>query len=238
MKTVLIIAKKEFRTYFVSPIAYIYLITFLGVTHWLFLKNFFIMGIANLRGFFVLMPWIFLFFIPAVAMGKWSEERKQGTIEWLLTMPVTERQVIVAKFLAGLSLVAAALFLTFPLIILVAGLGNIDWGPIIGGYLGLLFLGGSYLAIGLCISSLTDNQIIAFILGVVVSFGLFIIGEPIVTNGLSPLLMGFFQFLGLGSHFESIGRGVIDSRDLLYYLSLIFLFLYLNLKSIEGRAWK
>lgn len=235
MNTIWTIAKREFKAYFVSPIAYVYLITFLVVVHWLFLKNFFFMGQANLRAFFTLMPWIYLFFIPAVAMGKWAEERKLGTIELLFTMPILKRDVVLGKFLAGFKLIAAALFLTLPLPITVALLGNADLGPNIGGYLGLLFLGGAYLSISLWISSLTDNQIIAFILGVVACFALFIIGEPLVTTGLPPLLVSFFQYLGLGTHFESMGRGVVDTRDLIYYLSVIVCFLFLNLKPLKRR---
>ena len=235
MSTLWTIAKREFKAYFISPIAYVYLVTFLVLVHWLFLRSFFLIGQANLRGFFDLMPWVYLIFVPAVAMGKWAEEKKMGTIELLFTMPIAQRDIVVGKFLAGLSLLATALLLTFPLPITVLLLGHTDLGPLLGGYLGLLFLGGAYLAAGLWVSALTENQIIAFILGVVVCFILFIIGEPIVTTGLSPLLISFLQYLGLGSHFESIGRGVIDSRDLIYYLSVIFFFLFLNLKSLEAR---
>lgn len=238
MKIIRTIAKKEFRAYFLSPIAYIYLITFLVLTHWLFLRGFFVIGQADLRAFFTLMPWVYLFFIPAVAMGKWSEERKQGTIELLFTLPIAEKEILLGKFLAGLGLIAAALLLTFPLPVTVAWLGKTDIGLLIGGYLGLFFLGGAYLAISLWISALTDNQIIAFILGVAACFGLFIVGEPLVTAGLPSPVVSVLQYLGLGSHFESIGRGVIDTRDVVYYLSVIFLFLFFNLKSLEGRAWK
>lgn len=238
MNTIWIITKREFKAYFVSPIAYIYLITFLVLVHWLFLRGFFLMGQANLRAFFSLMPWVYLFFVPAIAMGKWSEERKQGTIELLFTMPVRESDVLIGKFLAGLGLLSVALALTLPLPLTVMLLGNTDGGPVIGGYLGLVFMGGAYLAIGLWISSLTDNQIIAFILGVVACFALFILGEPLVTIGLPAPIVSFFQYLSLGSHFESIGRGVIDSRDVVYYLSIIALFLFFNWKSLEARAWK
>lgn len=238
MKTIWTIAKREWKNYFISPIAYIYLITFLVVTHWLFYRSFFLVGQADLRGFFDLMPWIYLFFLPAVSMGKWSEERKQGTIELLFTMPLSEKEVVVGKFLASLGLLAVTLFFTFMLPLTVAWLGDVDLGPVIGGYVGLLLMGGAYLAIGLWISSLTDNQIIAFILGVVACFALFIVGEPLVTTGLPSPLVSFFQYLGLGSHFTSVGRGVLDSRDLLYYLSVIFIFLFLNLKSLEARSWR
>ncbi len=231
----LCIAKREFKAAFVSPIAYIYLITFLCLVHWLFLRNFFILGEATLRGFFQLVPWVYLFFVPAVAMGKWAEERKTGTIELLFTMPILKRDVVAGKFLAGLWLIGMTLLLTFPLPVTVALLSKVDWGPVIGGYLGLLLLGGSYLAIGLWLSSLTDNQIIAFILGVAACFALYIIGEPIVTSGLPPIVVSLLQYLSLGSHFEAIGRGVIDSRDLIYYFSIIGFFLFLNLKTLEGR---
>ncbi|MDO8526977.1 MAG: ABC transporter permease [Deltaproteobacteria bacterium] len=238
MKTILTIAKREFKAYFQSPIAYIYLVTFLVLVHWIFLRGFFVIGQGNLRSFFTLLPWVYLFFVPAVAMGKWSEERKQGTIELLFTMPISETQILLGKFLAGLGLLSVALFLTFPLPVTIALIGKIDLGPMIGGYLGLLFLGGAYLAIGLWVSALTDNQIIAFILGVLVCFALFIIGEPLVTSGLPPMLVSLLQYAGLGSHFESIGRGVIDSRDCIYYISVISLFLFFNLKALEARAWR
>lgn len=236
MHTIWTIAKKEFKDYFITPIAYIYLITFLVITTWLFLRSFFLAGQGSLRSFFALMPWIYLFFVPAITMGKWSEERKQGTIELLFTLPISKKNILVGKFMAGLGLLTTALFLTFPLPITVSLISKLDWGPVIGGYLGLLFMGGAYTAIGLWISSLTNNQIIAFILGVVACFVLFIIGEPLVTTGLSPLTVSLLQYFGLGTHFESIGRGVVDSRDVIYYLSVIALFLFFNLKSLEGRS--
>lgn len=237
MSTVWTIAKKEFRDYFTAPIAYIYLITFLAVTTWLFLRSFFLVGQGTLRGFFTLMPWIYLFFIPAIAMGKWSEEKKQGTIELLFTLPISKRDVLAGKFLAGLGLLTTALLCTFPLPLTLSFIAKLDWGPVIGGYLGLLFMGGAYLAIGLWISSLTRNQIVAFILGVAACFALFIIGEPLVTTGLPSLPASVLRYAGLGTHFESIGRGVIDSRDILYYFSVILLFLFFNLKVLEGRPW-
>ncbi|MBI4125504.1 MAG: Gldg family protein, partial [Deltaproteobacteria bacterium] len=229
------IAKREFKAYFVSPMAYVYLTAFLVLVHWLFLRSFFLMGEASLRPFFGLMPWVYLFVVPAVAMGKWAEEKKTGTIELLFTYPIAEPEVVAGKFLAGLGLILTALLLTFPLPVTATLVGDVDWGPVIGGYLGLIFLGGAYLAIGLWISSLTENQIIAFIVGVVVCFCLFIVGEPIVTAGLPHTVVTLLQYLGLGSHFESVGRGVLDTRDLIYYCSVIGFFLFLNLKSTAGR---
>lgn len=236
MKNIWTIAVKEWKGYFVSPVAYIYILVFLIVTHWLFLNQFFLMGAATLRPFFAPMPLVFLFFIPAMAMGKWAEEKKQGTLELLFTLPVNTGEVVLGKFLAGLCLLGAALLLTFPLPVTVALLGELDFGPVIGGYLGLLLMGGAYLAIGLWVSSLTDNQIVAFILGVVASFLLFIIGDPLITNALPESWIPFLRYAGLGQHFDSIGRGVLDTRDLLYYLSVIGLFLFFNRRGVEKRG--
>lgn len=238
MKNVWTITKREYTAYFLSPIAYVYIITFLVVSNWLFFRGFFLMNQADLRPFFGMMPWVFLFYIPAVAMGKWAEEKKAGTLEILLTLPIKDLEAVIAKYLAALLLVVTSIIMTLPLPITVASLGNLDWGPVIGGYLGLVLLGGAYLAIGLFVSSLTENQIIAFITGVVVSFIFFILGEPMVTSSLPSALMGLFQYMGLGEHFQSIGRGVIDTRDVIYYFSVIFIFLWLNLKAVEARSIK
>lgn len=236
MKSIWTIARREFKAYFTSPIAYVYLITFLVVTNWLFFRGFFLIGQADMRVFFGMMPWIFLFFVPAVAMGKWAEERKQGTLEILFTLPIRDRDIVIAKFAAGLALIAAALILTLPVALTVSAVGHLDWGPVIGGYLGLLFLGGAYLSTGLVVSSLTENQIIAFIGGVAASFLMLLVGTPLVAGGAAGLAAQAVQYLGLGTHFESISRGVVDTRDIVYYLSVIGFFLFLNLKVLETRA--
>ncbi|MFH0800058.1 MAG: ABC-2 transporter permease [Pseudomonadota bacterium] len=236
MKPIFTIARREFSAYFTSPIAYVYLITFLVIANWLFFRAFFLIGQSDMRAFFAIMPWIFLFFVPAVAMGKWAEERKQGTLEILFTLPIRDRDIVIAKFAAGLALIASALLLTVPVAVTVALLGDMDWGPVIGGYAGLILLGGAYLAIGLVVSALTENQIIAFIVGVAVCFLMLIVGTSMVVGGASNLLTQALQYLGLATHFESIGRGVVDSRDIIYYLSVIGFFLFLNLKVLETRA--
>lgn len=235
MKTLWTIAWREFKAYFISPIAYVYLTVFLVTVNWIFFRTFFLINQADMRLFFDIMPWVFLFFVPAVSMGKWSEERKLGTLEIMFTLPVRNFSIIAGKFTAGLMLIVSALVLTIFIPFTVFLLGPIDIGPIIGGYLGLVFLGGAYLAVGLFISALTENQIIAFIGGVAISFLLLIIGTPLVVGGATGQISQIIQYLGLGTHFMSIARGVIDSRDVFYYLSVIGFFLYLNFIVLRAR---
>ncbi|HET9233882.1 MAG TPA: ABC transporter permease [Candidatus Eisenbacteria bacterium] len=237
MRGMLGVYKRELKSYFNSPIAYIFLVVFLLTASWLFFRGYFLYAQADLRPFFSLLPWMFLFFVPAVSMRLWAEERKQGTAELLLTLPVKDEHIILGKYLAGLTLVSLAVFLEFPLVLLTAYLGDLDSGPVIGGFLGSIFLGGAYLAIGLFLSSMTSNQIVAFILGVVVSFALFIVGESLVLVTAPTALAPLLRNLGLGAHFESIGRGVIDTRDVIYYVSVIAFFLYLNMLSLRERRW-
>lgn len=236
--TVWILFKKELMSYFNSPIAYIFIGVFLVVGNWLFFKNFFLIGQADMRSYFDLLPWIFLFLSPAITMRLWAEEKKSGTIEFLLTLPVTDWQVVLAKFFGALVFLAIALVLSVTIPISLIYLGDIDFGPIIGGYLGALFLGGAYLALGLFLSSLTKNQIIAFILGLMACFFAFIVGADFVLIGAPQFAVPVMKFLGLGSHFQNIAKGVIDSRDIIYYLSFIFIFLWLNARVIENRSWK
>lgn len=237
MRSIWTISKREFLAYFSSPIAYVYLVTFLIVVNWLFFRSFFLIGQADMRMFFGAMPWIFLFFIPAVSMGKWADERKQGTLEVLFTLPLKDSDIVIAKFLAGLALISTALLLTIPIPVSILFLGSIDLGPVLGGYIGLLFLGGAYLSIGLFVSSFTENQIIAFILGVAVCFVLLVAGTPLVVGGSSNIITQAIQYAGLGMHFESISRGVLDTRDVVYYLSVVCFFLYLNLQVLRNKAF-
>ena len=237
MNPALTIARKEFRSYFQSPIAYIFITVFLALTHFFFFRGFFVVAQATMREFFALIPIVFLLFVPAITMRLWAEERKLGTMELLLTFPVKDWEVVLGKFLASFGFLAAALACTLPLAITVAVLGNPDNGAVIGGYLGSLLLGGTYLALGLWISALTSNQIIAFILTAASCFALYIIGEPMVLSAVPDSLAAFTANLSVGYHFDSIGRGVVDSRDILYYLSVIGFFLFLNIRSIESRKW-
>ncbi len=238
LKTIYILFKKELMSYFNSPIAYIFIGVFLIVGNWLFFNYFFVIGQVNMRDFFSLLPWIFLFLSPAVTMRLWAEEKKSGTIEILLTLPVTDWQVVLAKFLGALVFLTIALLMTLTIPITLVRLGNLDWGPVIGGYLGAIFLGGAYLALGLFVSSLTKNQIVAFIIGLAACFAVFVIGANFALDNAPRFAVPVMKFLGLGSHFNNVSRGIIDSRDIIYYGSFIFIFLWLNTKMIQGRTWK
>ncbi len=237
MKNIITIARKEFRTYFESPIAYIFITAFLLLVNFLYLWTFFLVGQADMRSFFGFMPFVFLFLVPSITMRLWAEERKMGTLEVLLTLPVQEKEVVLGKFIASFVFLLVMLALTFNIPLLVGFLGDPDWGMIICGYLGCLLMGTSYLAIGLFASALSDNQIVAFILAIAICTAMLIVGEWFFLILVPDIFVPFFNYLGLGTHFESMGRGVIDTRDLLYYISVIGVFLYLNVYTVENRNW-
>ncbi|MXY99811.1 ABC transporter permease subunit [Candidatus Poribacteria bacterium] len=238
MTNIAAIFKKEFRSYFNSPIAYIFITFFLGLSSWLFFRGFFFGNQAEMRVFFVYMPWIFLFFVPAVTMKLWAEEKKIGTIEILMTLPIRDYEVVLGKFFASFALLIVTVLLSLVIPFSVMYLGDPDGGIIITGYIGLLLMGAAYLSIGLCASTLTENQIIAFILGIFACFVLLIIGEDIVLFNAPDWLFPIFSYLGLGAHYSSILRGVLDSRDIIYYLSVIGFFLYLSTLAVESRKWR
>jgi ABC-2 type transport system permease protein len=238
MQNVTAILKKEFKSYFVSPIAYVFITVYLIITTFLFFQGFFLVNQADMRGYFDLLPWVFLFFIPAITMRSWAEEKKVKTLELLLTWPVSDVEVVMGKFLASFALLAIVILLSITIPITIAILGHPDMGQIVGQYTGALLMGAAYLAIGLWISSLTENQIVAFILGVVAIFVLFIISNPFITMVLPSFFVPLFTYVGLSSHFESISRGVIDSRDIIYYISVIGFFLFLNVCSLGSRKWE
>jgi len=224
MRQAIQIFKKEFKTYFVTPIAYIVISIFLVVTGWFFFSTFFIYNQASLRNFFALLPIVFSFIVPAVTMRLFSEELNMGSYEILLTLPVSFRDVILGKFLAAVGFVAAMLIPTLAYPVWISFLGQLDWGPVAGGYIGALFLGASFAAIGLFASSLTRNQIIAFIIGMALCLSLTLIDKMLILFPRS--LLGFLGYLGADFHFQNISKGIIDSRNLLYFLSVIFLGLY------------
>ena len=233
MKQILYIWNKEFRDYFISPIAYIVISIFLLVTGWFFFTTFFLYNQANLRDFFNLLPITFSFVIPAVTMRLFSEELNVGSYEILLTMPVTFRDVIAGKFLAAFAFVAAMLAPTLSYPICTAFIGELDWGPVAGGYLGALLLGGAFSAVGIFASSLTRNQIVAFITGMVICFFLTIIDKMLFF--FPATLVNIIGYIGADFHFRNISKGIIDSRDIIYFLSLIFISLYSAHLAMEGK---
>jgi len=224
MRQVVHIFRKEFSAYFISPIAYIVIAIFLLVTGWFFFSTFFLFNQANLRAFYTLLPVVFAFVIPATTMRLISEEINVGSDEILLTMPVTFRDVILGKFLASVALVVAMMIPTLAYPLTVSLIGQLDWGPVVGGYLGTVFLGAAFSAVGLFASALTRNQIIAFIIGLAVCFTLTLIDKMLYF--LPQSLLGVFAYLGADFHFQNIAKGIIDSRDILYFVSICFIGLY------------
>ena len=240
MRAILTIAKRELVGYFTSPVAYVFLVIFLLLTGFFTFTagNFFERGEASLAAFFGWHPWVYLVLVPAVGMRMWAEERRSGTLELLLTMPITTWQAIIAKFLASWIFLAVALALTFPAIITVNVLGSPDNGMIAAGYLGSLFLAGAYLAIACMTSAMTRNQVVAFILSVVICLFLIIAGFNPVTDLLvrwaSPAFVDTVAAFSVITHFDGFQRGVIDTRDLVFFLSLIGFALFATGVIIRG----
>ena len=238
MKGMITIFFKELKSYFVSPIAYIFIIVYLILTNFLFFQTFFINNQAEMRSYFELLPYIFLIFVPAITMRTWAEEKRSKTFELLLTLPLKDAIIVAGKFFAALTFLTITLIFSLTVPVTVAILGNPDIGVIIGGYFGAIMLGAAYISIGMWISSLTENQIIALIGGVVVILLFLIIGHPLVVYFVPSELVNILTYIGLAGHFESICRGVIDSHDVVYYCSVIAFFLFLNVQSLESRKWE
>ena len=241
MNGLLSIYKLEFTSYFVTPVAYVFIVIFLFMTgvFSFYLGAFYESNQADLEPFFRFHPWLYLFLIPAISMRVWSDERKSGTIELLMTLPVSITDTVVAKYLAAWSFTAIALFLTFPMWITVNYLGNPDNTVILASYIGSLIMAGGFLAIGSCISALTKSQVIAFVISVVICFMFILSGFPMVLDlfeSWAPQAVvdaiASFSFL---THFTSIKKGVIDIRDVIYFAALITFWLYVNIVIIENK---
>lgn len=240
MRIIWTLVKRELGAYFTSPVAYVFLVIFLLLAGFFTFTagNFFERGEASLAAFFAWHPWLYLVLVPAVGMRVWAEERRSGTIELLLTLPVAPWQAIVAKFLASWIFLAVALVLTFPTVITVNILGEPDNGMIAAGYVGSLLLAGAYLAITCMTSALTRNQVVAFILSVVICLFLILAGFNPVTDLLvrwaSPAVVDTIAAFSVVTHFDAFQRGVIDSRDLVFFLSLIGFALFATGVIIRG----
>ncbi len=227
MKQLSVIFKRELGSYFATPLAYVFIVIFLVLSgvFTFYLGGFFERNQADLSPFFNFHPWLYLFLVPAIAMRLWAEERKSGSIELLMTLPITRFEAVTGKFLAAWVFAGIALLLTFPMIITVNYLGQPDNGAIFTGYLGSWLMAGGFLAIGSCMSALAKNQVIAFILAVVVSFLFIVSGFPLVLDAFSAwapqMVLDAIASLSFLTRFEAISKGVIDLRDLLYFVTLI-----------------
>jgi ABC-2 type transport system permease protein len=241
MRNVALILRRELASYFATPLAYVFILIFLVLANafTFYVGDFYQRGQANLRPFFMFHPWLYLFLIPALTMKLWAEERKSGSIELLMTLPVKVWEAVVGKFLAAWLFTAIALALTFPIWITVNYLGSPDNGVIFASYLGSLLLAGGFLAIGSCMSALTRNQVVAFILGVAACFVLLLAGYPLVLGafqGWAPeTLINAVASLSLLTHFQSITRGVLEARDVLYFAMLIGFFLFTTAVAVDLR---
>jgi ABC-2 type transport system permease protein len=239
MNPILTLFKRELRAYFATPVAYVFIVIFLLLSgaFTFYLGGFYERGQADLEPFFQFHPWLYLFLVPAVAMRLWADERKSGTIELLLTLPVTMWQAVVAKFLAAWCFIAIALFLTFPVWITVNYLGEPDNGVIVAGYLGSLLMAGAFLAIGACLSAATRSQVVAFILSVVVCFLFLLAGFPLVLDvfrAVAPQgLVDAIAGLSFLTHYQSLSEGVVDLSDLVYFVLAIGAWLYANAVVID-----
>lgn len=240
MSKVWIIARRELNAYFDSLIAYLMIIIFLGLSGfftWLSnSSNVFLIGQADLQVFFSISFWTLFFFIPAITMRSLAEENRSGTIEFLSTKAVTDWQIIGGKFLACLLLVIIAIVCTIPYYWSVTTLGHVDHGSVIGGYAGLILLSGMYISIGVFSSSITQNQIVAFLLALVIGM-FFHLLFGMLAGGQTGWLSNIFEYLSARSHFESISRGVVDTRDIIYFLSITALALFLSATTLSKRNW-
>jgi ABC-2 type transport system permease protein len=237
MKTIWIITKRELNSFFDSLIAYIMIILFLGFSGfftWISGSDIFMVGQASLRSFFSIAYWTLFFFIPALTMRLIAEEKKSGTIEMLLTKAVTDKQVILGKYLATLILIIIALCFTLPYVITISRIGNLDAGETICGYLALILMSAAYTSIGLFSSSITNNQIVAFLSALFIGLFFHIIFE-VIAGGMKGLLGQVINSLSVPVHFESLTRGVVDSKDLIYFGSIIFMGLFLAEVSLSKR---
>jgi ABC-2 type transport system permease protein len=240
MRNILIIAGRELAAYFATPVATVFIVIFLVLQGTLTfnLGNFFDRGQADLNPFFNFLPWVFLLLVPAITMRLWAEERRLGTIEMLLTLPITQTQAVIGKFLAAWAFCAIALVLTFPIVLTVRYLGNPDMGVIWSGYFGALLIAGAYLSVGSAMSALTRNQVIAFVLGVMVCFIFAAASYPLVTDFLSrntPLMADVARRFAIVDRYQDFTRGIVSLRDLIFFTTFIGFWLFLTTVLVDQR---
>lgn len=239
MNSTLVIARREFLSYWLSPIAYVVLIIFLGLNTFFFLnRNFFALGVADLSSMFFLWVYLFIFIVPAVSMRLWAEERKQGTLELLLTYPARLGALVLGKYVAALAFMVIGILLTIPIVMTVSALGDLDLGPVVGSYIGSILLISAYLSLGLFLSSLTENQIVAFLVTLVGLLLLNLTRFIQVSENLPRPVIAVLEWIGLGDHFIALSRGVVSSQDVIYFAVFTALFLWLNTVVLEAKKWR
>jgi ABC-2 type transport system permease protein len=229
------ICLKELRSFFNSPVAYIVIVVFLVILGWFFTSNLFIANISSLRTVFEMTPFLLLFFAPAITMRLISEEKKTGTLELLITKPVRESEIITGKFLAAWTLYLFTLLPTLCYYVIVSSIGTLELGPVLGGYLGLLLVGAVFLAVSIVGSALTENQVVAFIVSFLIVFCLFMLDKVLIY--LPSSLASVFEYISVDYHFSNIARGVIDTRDLIYYGSSVLFLLMVGTAVLQKRRW-
>ena len=237
MRNINTVCKRELGGFFNSPMAYIFLVIFAIVNGYFFTNTFFLFGQSDLRVLFDIVPLVYLFFIPAVSMGLIARENNLGTMETMSTMPLNSYEFVIGKFLAAFILILLGLVATSIHLFTLISVGtNVDYGAIFSGYLGLALMGGTYAAIGTYASSVTENQVVAFIVGVFIVLVFFMLDKTLVFVPTS--IAGFVQFLAVDYHLSNISRGVIDSRNLVYFFSVIGFFIFLTIQTLEMKRWK
>ena len=237
MRYINTICRRELGGFFNSPMAYIFLVIFAIVNGYFFTNTFFLFGQSDLRVLFDIVPLVYLFFIPAVSMGLIARENNLGTMETMSTMPLNSYEFVIGKFLAAFSLILLGLVATSIHLFTLISVGtNVDYGAIFSGYIGLALMGGTYAAIGTYASSVTENQVVAFIIGVFIVLVFFMLDKTLVFVPTS--IAGFIQFLAVDYHLSNISRGVIDSRNLVYFFSVIGFFIFLTIQTLEMKRWK
>jgi len=229
--------KKEFSSYFTSPMAYIFLVVFGLVNGYFFSNTFFLIGQSDLRSLFNIIPMVYLFFIPAITMGLIAKEKNLGTMEIICTLPIKEYEFVIGKYLAALALILIGLIFTIVHFVTLLSFGNnIDYGALFTGYLGLFFAGAVYAAIGTFASSLFDNQVVAFIIGVFIVLMFFLFDKLLIF--VPSFMAGTIQYMSVDYHMSNMSRGVIDTRNIIYFVSVVGIFLFATVQSLSSRKWK
>ena len=229
--------KKEFSSYFTSPMAYIFLVVFGLVNGYFFSNTFFLIGQSDLRSLFNIIPMVYLFFIPAITMGLIAKEKNLGTMEIICTLPIKEYEFVIGKYLAALALILIGLVFTIVHFFTLVSFGtNIDYGALFTGYLGLFFAGAVYAAIGTFASSLFDNQVVAFIIGVFIVLMFFLFDKLLIF--VPSFMAGTIQYMSVDYHMSNMSRGVIDTRNIIYFVSVVGIFLFATVQSLSSRKWK